>query len=193
MNRPLILASVSPRRKALLEQVGLEIEVVPSRIEEVIRKDEPPRNYVLRMSREKAEVVAGRFYDRWVIGADTVVVIDGEILGKPEDSEEARGMLTLLSGREHWVLTGYAIARRKGGAFLSDVLETRVRVKPLSPREINWYTRTGEPLGKAGAYAIQGVGSFMVEEIEGSYTNVVGLPVCQVLESLRAVGAINLR
>jgi septum formation protein len=101
-------------------------------------------------------------------------------------------MLLLLSGRDHRVLTGYAIARKITGQSLRDVVETRVRVKKLSPREIDWYVGTDEPLGKAGAYAIQGAGCFMVEEIEGSYTNVVGLPVCQVLESLHALGAMEL-
>lgn len=193
MERRLILASASPRRKALLEKAGIEIEVVPSRIEEGIVKDEGPRSHVLRLAREKTEAATNRFHDRWVLGADTIVVIDEEIMGKPETSVEARGMLSLLSGRDHWVLTGYAIVKRKGAAFVSDVVETRVRVKHLSPGEINWYIRTGEPFGKAGAYAIQGVGCFMVEEIEGSYTNVVGLPVCQVLESLRVLGAIDLK
>ncbi len=193
MESRLILASASPRRKALLEQVGIEIEVVPSRIHEVARKDEDPGSRVLRLAREKAEEVADRFCDRWVIGADTAVVIDGQILGKPRIPEEAGRMLSLLSGRDHWVLTGYAIFSRKERAFTSDVAETRVRVKPLRPEEITWYIRTGEPFGKAGAYAIQGVGAFMVEEIEGSYTNVVGLPICQVLKSLSALGAVDLK
>jgi septum formation protein len=191
MERPLILASGSPRRKKLLEIIGITIEAVPSAIEEMIRKDESPETYVLRMAREKTEDVASRFCDRWVIGADTSVVLDGEILGKPETAMEARGMLTRLSGRNHWVFTGYAIAKRQEAAFVSEVVETRVRVKHLSPGEINWYVGTGEPFGKAGAYAIQGVGCFMIKGIEGSYTNVVGLPVCEVLESLCALGAID--
>ena len=193
MEKRLVLASASPRRKALLERVGIEIEVVPSTIEEVPQKDEDAGSHVLRLAREKTEEVANRFPDRWVIGADTLVVIDGEILGKPETSKEVRRMLSALSGRDHRVLTGYAVARKKEAAFVSRVVETRVRVKDLSPGEINWYIRTGEPFGKAGAYGIQGVGSFMVEEIQGSYTNVVGLPVCQVLVSLGALGAIDLK
>jgi len=193
MESRLMLASASPRRKALLEQVGIEVEIVPSHVEGSIRKKADPRDHVLKMAREKTEDVANRFWDRWVIAADTIVVVDREILGKPETSKEARRMLSLLSGRDHSVLTGYAIAMRKAAAFVNDVVETRVSVKRLSTREIDWYIHTGEPFGKAGAYAIQGVGSFMVEAIEGSYTNVVGLPVCQVLESLRALGAIDLR
>jgi septum formation protein len=193
MDRWLILASASPRRKALLEQVGIEIEVVPSGVEETVRKNEDPRDHVRRMAREKTEAVASRFPDRWVIGADTTVVIDGEPLGKPQTQKDAREMLSLLSGRIHQVLTGYAIAMKKESLFVSDVVETRVRMKHLSLEEISWYVRTGEPFGKAGAYAIQGAGAFMIEGIEGSYTNVVGLPVCQVLESLRALGAIDLK
>lgn len=193
MEKPLILASASPRRKALLESVGIEIEVVLSRVEELIETDEHARSHVLRLARQKTDDVASRFSDRWVLGADTVVAIDGKILGKPETPGEARRMLSLLSGRDHRVFTGYAIARKQAAVSVSDALETRVRLKHLSPEEINWYIRTGEPSGKAGAYAIQGVGCFLVEEIEGSYTNVVGLPVCQVLESLRALGAIALR
>jgi predicted house-cleaning NTP pyrophosphatase (Maf/HAM1 superfamily) len=120
-------------------------------------------------------------------------LIEGRILGKPGNAEEAEKMLSLLSGRDHWVLTGYAIVRRRESARFNRVVETRVKVKDLSQEEIDWYLRTGEPFGKAGAYAIQGAGSFMIEEIHGSYTNVVGLPVCQVLESLRRLGAIDLR
>ncbi len=193
METPLILASASPRRKALLESVGIEVEVVPSRLAESIETDEYPRSHVLRLARQKTEDVGSRFPDRWVLGADTVVTIDGEVLGKPETPGEAGRMLSLLSGRDHWVLTGYAIARKQAAVSFSDALETRVRLKHLSPGEINGYVRTGEPFGKAGAYAIQGVGCFLVEAIEGSYTNVVGLPVCQVLDSLRSLGAIELR
>ena len=193
MSKSLILASASSRRKALLEQVGLVIEVMPSGIEEVTRKDENPRDHVLRLAREKTEEVADRFCDRWVIGADTVVVIEGQILGKPRTPDEARAMLTCLSGRNHWVWTGYAIAMIETSAFATHALRTRVSVKRLSEGEIDWYIRTGEPLGKAGAYAIQGMGGFMIEEIEGSYTNVVGLPLCQVLGDLCTLGAIELR
>lgn len=190
MERKLILASASPRRKALLEKVGIEVDIVLSEVEETVRRGEDPKKHVLRMAREKTEDVASRFPDRWVIGADTIVVVDREILRKPETAREARHMLSLLSGRDHLVFTGYAIAMRKRAVFMNDVVETRVRVKRLSTGEIDWYVRTEEPFGKAGAYAIQGVGCFMVEQIEGSYTNVVGLPVCQIWESLRTLGAI---
>jgi len=193
MERRLILASGSPRRKTLLEKVGIEIQVVASRIEEASCGDEMASEHVRRLAEEKADNVAGRFLHRWVLGADTVVVIDDEILGKPETVREAKRMLSLLSGRDHSVLTGYAIVNKGDAVSASHVVETRVRVKDLSPEEIEWYIRTEEPFGKAGAYAIQGVGSFMIEEIEGSYTNVVGLPVCQVLESLRGLGAVELK
>jgi septum formation protein len=191
MEKRLILASDSPRRKVLLEQVGLVIDVVPSGIEETAKKGEDPENRVVRLARQKAACVANRFRDRWVLGADTIVLIDTRILGKPHHPDEAKEMLSLLGGRDHWVLTGYAIARRDRAILVSRIEETRVRLKPLSPEEIEWYVQTGEPLGKAGGYAIQGVGCFMVEEVEGSYTNVVGLPVCQVLESLRTLGALS--
>lgn len=193
MEEKLILASASPRRQALLERLGIEIDIVPSRVKETVREDEDPKDHVLRMAREKTEDVATRFSDRWVIGADTIVVIDGKILGKPQTFEEARQMLSLISGRDHWVFTGYAIARKETATFVSHVLKTRVRIKSLSPGQIDWYIRTEEPFGKAGAYAIQGVGCFMVEEVEGSYTSVVGLPVCEVLESLRLLRAIDLK
>jgi septum formation protein len=192
MEKRLVLASGSPRRKVLLEQVGLVIDVVPSGIEETAQEGEDPENRVVRLARQKAACVASRLRDRWVIGADTIVLIDSRILGKPRHPDEAKGMLSLLSGRDHWVLTGYAIARRDRAILVSRVQETRVRLKPLCSEEIEWYVQTGEPLGKAGGYAIQGVGCFMVEEVEGSYTNVVGLPVCQVLESLRTLGALRL-
>jgi len=191
MEKRLVLASASPRRKVLLEQVGLAIDVVPSGIEETAQKSEDPENRVVRLARQKAASVAGRLWDRWVIGADTIVLIDTRILEKPHDQDEAKQMLSLLSGRDHWVLTGYAIARRDRAILFSRVEETRVRIKRLSAEEIEWYVETGEPLGKAGGYAIQGAGCFMVEEVEGSYTNVVGLPVCQVLESLHTLGAVS--
>ncbi len=193
MDTCLILASGSPRRKTLLEMLGIEVEVIPSGMDEDFRSDEGPREHVLRLASEKAGSVADRFPERWVIGADTVVVIDGEVLGKPENPGDARRMLSSLSGRFHRVLTGYAIINKGMGASARDVLETKVKVKHLGSGEMDWYIRTGEPFGKAGGYAAQGIGSFMIEEIKGSYTNVVGLPVCQVVESLHALGAVDLK
>jgi septum formation protein len=193
MDTCLILASGSPRRKALLEMLGIEVEVIPSGMDEDFRSDESPREHVLRLASEKAGNVADRFPERWVIGADTVVVIDGEVLGKPENPGDARRMLSSLSGRFHRVLTGYAIINKGMGASARDVLETKVKVKHLGSGEMDWYIRTGEPFGKAGGYAAQGIGSFIIEEIKGSYTNVVGLPVCQVVESLHALGAVDLK
>jgi septum formation protein len=193
MDRRLILASASPRRQDLLRNLGLEFDVVPSRVVETYRDGESPEDRVIRLAAEKTNDVALRFPECWVIGADTVVVTGEEILGKPETKEEAKRMLKLLSGRDHWVFTGYSIATHKKGAAICRVVGTRVRMKNLNREEIEWYVRTGEPFGKAGGYAIQGAGSFMVEEIEGSYTNVVGLPICQVLQSLRELGAVEFK
>jgi septum formation protein len=192
MKRRLILASASPRRKTLLEKLGIAIEILPSHVREIARIGESPRSRVLRLAAEKTEDVATQFSERWVIGADTIVAVEGKTLGKPGSSTEAKWMLSTLSGRDHSVLTGYAIANKREAIFVRDAVETRVKVKDLSAEEIDWYIRTGEPFGKAGAYAIQGIGCFMIKRIEGSYTNVVGLPVCEVFQSLRAVGAIDL-
>ncbi|MDT8318545.1 MAG: Maf family protein, partial [bacterium] len=130
--------------------------------------------------------------DRWVIGSDTVVIIDAEILGKPLDESDAIGMLRKLSGREHKVITGYSIINSSSGEEIKRAVETAVKFKKLTDDEIKGYVNSGEPMDKAGAYAIQGLGSFMVEGIIGSYSNVVGLPVCQIVNDLEEVGAIRL-
>jgi septum formation protein len=190
MRRPLILASASPRRKTLLEKLGIAIEILPSNVREITRIGESPRSRVLRLALEKTEDVAAQLTERWVIGADTIVAVGGKTLGKPGSPKEAKRMLSTLSGRNHSVFTAYAIANKGEAVFVHDAVETKV--KDLSPEEIDWYIRTGEPFGKAGAYAIQGIGCFMIQRMEGSYSNVVGLPVCEVFQSLRAVGAIVL-
>lgn len=180
----LILASSSPRRKQLLRQLGLEFDVFSSEVEEDVMKGESPKDHVLRLAELKARMVGEKYPNRWVIGADTVVSIDERILGKPQTDQEAYQMLSMLSGREHLVVTGVSIchgAKRKGETI---AVETSVRIKTLNPDEITWYIRTGEPFDKAGGYAIQGRGAFMVQRIDGSYTNVVGLPLCELLELL---------
>lgn len=187
----IILASNSPRRRYLLERAGLRFAVIPSRIREGEPAGIPPERFVRELAVAKALDVARRHPASWVIGADTVVVVDGTVLGKPASSEEARRMLARLSGRTHEVLTGFCIYRHEGERLFADTVRTAVQFKELAPAEIDWYIRTGEPFDKAGAYAIQGIGTFLVRRIEGSYTNVVGLPVCEVIEILIREGVVG--
>jgi septum formation protein len=175
----LILASASPRRRALLAGLGLTFELRPVDLDESVRPDEPPRDYVERLAGEKAAASAamvdgGR---ELVLAADTTVVLDGALLAKPTDPADARRMLALIAGREHVVLTGVALADTTHGAAASTVVSSRVRMAPLAAAEIDWYVATGEPLDKAGSYAVQGLGAMFVEEVIGNYTNVVGLPL----------------
>jgi septum formation protein len=149
---------------------------------------EPPHDYVRRLAREKAEAARRRHPDRVVLGADTIVVTDGDVLEKPVDDADAARMLERLSGRAHDVFTGIAIASASHAQTIEDVIATRVWFVPLSEADVRWYVATGEPAGKAGAYAIQGLASRFVSRIEGCYANVVGLPVAAVLQSLRAAG-----
>lgn len=180
----IILASQSPRRRYLLEQAGLRFTVIPSEFDEASVSASTPDDYVRSLAEEKARDIGRKHPDAWVIGADTVVVVEGRILGKPASTPEARDMLRRLSGRTHRVLTGYCICRMSGAQLFADTVRTDVLFKTLSNDEIEWYIQTGEPFDKAGAYAIQGIGTFLVKRINGSYTNVVGLPVCEVIEIL---------
>jgi septum formation protein len=190
----IVLASASPRRQELLASLGLQFAVLPSRVAEDLKPGETPNRHVIRLSEDKAREVASRpgVVGRWFIGSDTIVLRDDTILGKPADAAQATLMLRSLSGRTHQVLSGYAVFDRLDGQMLSGAVTTRVRFKELTDREIAGYIATGEPFGKAGAYAIQGIGAFMVPAIEGSYTNVVGLPLCEVIEVLEKLGAIRL-
>jgi septum formation protein len=178
----LILASGSPRRRDFLAELGLAFEVRVTDIDEIPRPGEQPVDFVARLAREKAQAVD--LSSAWVLAADTVVVLDGEILGKPEDENEAFAMLMRLSGRWHEVWTGFSLWRGATGELYTKTVCTRVRFLPLTPELCRAYVRTGEPLDKAGAYGIQGKGCFLVPEISGSYTNVVGLPMTEVLEAL---------
>ncbi|ABS25573.1 nucleoside triphosphate pyrophosphatase [Anaeromyxobacter sp. Fw109-5] len=183
----LVLASQSPRRRELLDQLGVAHEVRPANTDESVHPGEPARAYVLRVAREKARAVEGEL----VLAADTAVVLRGEVLGKPRDAEDARRMLAALSGTAHEVLTGVCVRRRPGrgsAVELDAVVSTAVRFAPLGPAEISWYVATGEPLDKAGAYAIQGVGGAFVLGVEGSVSNVVGLPLAETAELLRRAG-----
>jgi septum formation protein len=193
-NKKIILASKSPRRKnlleGLLEGLGISFEVCPADVDESVRQGETPGEHTLRLAREKAERAAEGGKEGVYIGADTVVVIDDEILGKPSDREGAKKMLERLSGRTHTVVTGFCVFDTLSGRRIERAVESRVTIKNMTEKEIENYLSTGEPLDKAGAYAIQGIGSFMVENVEGSYTNVVGLPIDELREALREVGIL---
>ncbi|OGP63590.1 MAG: septum formation protein Maf [Deltaproteobacteria bacterium RBG_13_53_10] len=193
MTARLILASKSPRRCELLKRIGLDFDVIPSRVDEGdLVQGESPREHVLRLSEAKAFEVGNPYPDYWVIGADTVVSVDGTVLGKPKDREEAMEMLHQLSGKEHTVLTGFSVNHVGKGKKDREAVQTSVKVKPLTEAEMKWYVQTGEPFDKAGGYGIQGIGSFMIESIRGSYTNVVGLPVCELIQMLSRLGALTI-
>ena len=189
----LILASKSPRRRYLLKQAGLQFTVVPSGIDESGIPVTSPEDYVRILAEAKAKDISKMYPESWVIGADTIVLIGGILLGKPDSRDEARQMLKRLSDKTHQVLTGYAISCRAKRRIFSETVQTDVRFKALSDAEIEWYIHTEEPFDKAGAYAIQGLGTFLVKSINGSYTNVVGLPVCEVMEFLLKEGVVGLR
>ena len=196
MNAPhdrsrLILASKSPRRSELLGQAGLSFSVIPSDFDESTVALSNPDSYVITLAESKALDISEKHPAAWVIGADTIVLIDSIILGKPDSSEEAHDMLQRLSDKTHQVLTGYCICCKKKNRVFSETVKTDVRFKKLTDAEIKWYLQTGEPFDKAGAYAIQGIGTFLVKSIIGSYTNVVGLPVCEVIEFLTREGVIG--
>lgn len=188
MSQQLILASSSPRRRDLLSSLGLQFQVIPAELQEIPIPHESAKDFAVRVAEKKALVVGKKHPHAWVIGADTVVVVEGEMLGKPRDRKDAARMLQRLADREHRVLTGYVLVNVAEGKTMRGVAETRVKIAPLGEREIAWYINTGEPLDKAGAYAIQGKGAFMVEWIEGSYTNVVGLPLSQVIGLCKDAG-----
>ena len=174
----LILASRSPRRSELLEAAGISFEVLAADIDETPHPNEAPAAYVERLAIEKAQAVLALRPGARVLGADTTVTIDGEILGKPVDEADALRMLRLLNGRPHEVLTGVALISASG--VRSAVDTTRVWFAPMTDEDISWYVATGEPVDRAGAYAIQGFASRFIPRIEGSYSNVVGLPVALV-------------
>ena len=189
--RKLILASQSPRRRYLLEQAGLTFAVVPSAIDEAAVPVCAPQAYARKLAEAKTADIAAKHPGSWVIGADTIVVINGDILGKPDSMAAARGMLQQLSGQTHAVITGFAIYCADAGHHYAETTTTAVTFKTLSAAEIEWYVQTREPFDKAGAYAIQGIGTFLVRSIHGSYTNVVGLPVCEVIEHLIEQGVVH--
>ncbi len=188
-----ILASASPRRRELLQSVGLKFKIIPAHVNENYLTGENPRQHVKRLSSDKAMVIARKYPEAWVLGADTIVVIDGLILGKPKKEAQARKMLQKLSGREHKVFTGFTIAHVAAKIYKTRVIQSAVQFKTISPKEMDWYVSCDEPYDKAGGYAVQGKGTYFIQSIRGSYTNVIGLPLCEVLEELKKLKAINFR
>lgn len=181
LREKLVLASSSPRRTELLDRAGWPHGVMVAGIDESVKPHEEPAAYVQRLAREKAEAVAQRLEEGVVLGADTTVVIANQILGQPVDAAEARRMLELLRGKWHDVLTGVALVKVGGETRVAHDV-TRVRFAEISDSEIDWYIASGEPFGKAGAYGIQGKASLFIEEIEGDYFNIMGLPIRLVYE-----------
>ena len=187
----LILASASPRRAELLTSAGFAFEVIAADVDETPRRGEPAEAYALRVARDKAAAVFHRCRESGtaILGADTVVVLNGEILGKPNDSADARRMLRLLSNAAHDVHTGVVIRTPMGER--ATVTTTRVRFRAMDDSEIEWYVASGEPEGKAGAYAIQGRASRFIDRIEGSWSNVVGLPIADVYRLLKELSVVD--
>ena len=180
----LILASSSPRRAEILAALGIPFEISPADIPEVLVAGETGPEAATRLAGEKAAAAAVRHPGEWILAADTLVLVDSRVLGKPADEPDAREMLRLLSGREHRVVT--AVHLRKGSAGgTGEIEESRVRIAPMTDEEIRWYVATGEPRDKAGAYAVQGLGARFVESVDGSFSNVMGLPARTVYRLLR--------
>jgi septum formation protein len=191
----LVLASASTRRAELLRAAGMFFEAMPADVHEAMDPEETPDGYVRRVAQLKAEAVFSRAGGRPVLGADTVVVVDNHVLGKPKDGEQARRMLRILSGRGHMVMTGICLINpaAASGRTQTSVSRTKVEFAALTDEEIDWYVATGEPAEHAGAYAIQGLASRFVKRIEGSYSNVAGLPVESVYDLCRRVGLLILK
>ncbi len=175
----------------MLRSLGISFSIIPPDIDERKRRSETIRDYVLRIAHDKAKKVGTHFPDKWVIGADTIVVYKGKVLGKPKNEKEAMDMLMTLQGKWHKVLTGYCILHMAKQACYQDVVETKVFIKDLTRDEIKRYINTSEPFDKAGSYAVQGKGGYMVKEIKGSYSNVVGLPICEITQILMSLGILS--
>ncbi len=186
--KAIILASASPRRKQLLKKIGLKFRVEPSNYEENISCELEPHELAKSLSLEKARLVAKNYKNALLIAADTFIVFEGKILGKPRTNTEAKEMLETINGKPHSVINGFTIVDTGNNKALSRSVETKVHLRKLSSNEIDAYVRSKEPLDKAGAYAIQGLGSVIVEKIEGDYFNVIGLPLSALTESLKEFG-----
>ena len=187
----IVLASASPRRTELMTLAGISFSVAPADICEDVLPGEVPADHVMRLSREKADAVAATQAGRFFIGADTIVALDGTILGKPADAAAAMKMLSGLSGRDHEVITGFTVFDKISGVHISRSVCTEVTFKQLQEKEITAYIATGCPMDKAGAYAIQGGAVHFVRSINGSYTNVIGLPMTELYEALQTMQAIE--
>jgi septum formation protein len=185
-----ILASASPRRAELLREAGIDVEILPADVDERVLPGEVPEAYVRRVAEAKGRAVSLAAPGRFVLAADTAVVVDGLILGKPSGSDEARQMLEMLSGRTHAVLSGVSLMRNGDPAVETEVDVTTVEFAALSDGEISWYVASGESMDKAGGYGIQGLASRFVIRIDGSYSNVVGLPVARVYRMCRTAGLL---
>jgi len=190
---PVVLASASPRRKDMFERLGIEFEVVTTDVEDESAESQDPLRHAMDMARLKAQAAHEMTGDsgRWYLGVDTVVVLDGRMLGKPAGREQAASFLRALSGSRHEVISGWCIIRPGSGVQKSGAVISTVKIKALDHEEIEAYVRTDEPLDKAGGYAVQGIGAFMVERIEGSYTNVVGMPLAEVIEDMKSLGVLE--
>jgi septum formation protein len=177
----------------MLQNLGINFEVMVPEIDEVQHEKESPEDFVLRLSKQKAAYVCNKINEKaFILAADTVVILGQTILGKPGSENEAKQMLEMLSGNTHKVATGYSLLNETGAVLHQEVVFTDVKFKSLAPHEIEGYIKTGEPMDKAGAYGIQGTGSFMVEEIRGSFTNVVGLPLSAIVDTLSELNLLDL-
>jgi septum formation protein len=181
----IILASASPRRKELIGYLGIDFEVKVPDIHEQAHHNESPMDFCLRISREKALRVKADYQNSLVIAADTIVVIDDDILGKPESTKDAYSFLKRLSGRSHDVITAYSVMLPGDLKEISRAVISRVHFADMTDEDIRWYVSTGEPMDKAGAYALQGIGGAFIDRIEGSYTNVIGLPLSELYQDIR--------
>ncbi|MCL5970723.1 MAG: Maf family protein [Patescibacteria group bacterium] len=190
MDRKIILASKSPRRKELLERIGLKFEIKVSNFDEDSIPFSDPTEYVEKISQSKAKDVAKDLKDAIIIAADTTIVLDGKIIGKPTSAENAKKILQQLSGRDHLVITGFTILDSKSNVLITKSVKSTVFFKELSEQEIDVYVATGEPLDKAGAYGVQEKAGIFLDRIEGDFFNVVGLPILAVYEELKKFGVV---
>ena len=188
---PFILASASPRRQEMLASLGLQFTIVPAEADERVWVGEAPQAFVIRIAKEKAQIVAKRYPQAWILSADTVVVVKGDILGKPVDAEDAVLMLKRLAGCEHEVWTGFCLGQAVQKQQICRAVMTKVQFANLSDSIIRAYVRSGDPMDKAGGYGLQSQGGFMVQELRGSYSNVVGLPLAEVLSEMIRVGLVQ--